>query len=337
MANSDGSSSLVNGGDQSNIGAADVPQSYYPDTTPSQMQPSIPVSSYNGNYQQSFALSYDRGYPPAAYPPAPQHPNMFVPSPAPPDPQQNFAPVNVAPQPAARPFVPSTPPVLRNADQYQQPQPATLAAQLYPVTTTPAYNPIPPGPGLHAHGPSQGPSVPGHKMPQVGILTPTPIRFMPVNNPAAPHRNGVVASMQPPSPTQAAPVQQAVAPPAPPPTVQTADTSNVPAHQKPVIATLSRLFNETSEASGGSRANPAKKREIEDNSRKIGALFAKLNSGDISKNAANKLVHLCQALDNNDYDTALKIQVLLTTSEWDECNFWLTTLKRMIKTRLNAR
>lgn len=60
---------------------------------------------------------------------------------------------------------------------------------------------------------------------------------------------------------------------------------------------------------GGSRANPAKKREIEDNSRKIGALFAKLNSGDISKNAADKLVQLCQALDNGDFGAALAIQV----------------------------
>ena len=72
-----------------------------------------------------------------------------------------------------------------------------------------------------------------------------------------------------------------------------------------------KLFNETSEAVGGSRANPAKKREIEDNSRKIGALFAKVNSGDISKNAAEKLVHLCQALDNGDFSTALQIHVPL--------------------------
>ena len=72
---------------------------------------------------------------------------------------------------------------------------------------------------------------------------------------------------------------------------------------------MTRLFNETSEALGGSRANPAKKREIEDNSRKIGALFAKLNSGDISKNAAEKLVQLCQSLDNGDFGAALQIQV----------------------------
>mgnify|MGYP004705756603 CR=1 FL=1 len=83
----------------------------------------------------------------------------------------------------------------------------------------------------------------------------------------------------------------------------------VAAQQKPVIATLTRLFNETSEALGGSRATAGKRREIEDNSRKLGALFMKLNSGDISKNAAEKLIQLCQALDNGDFSTALQIQV----------------------------
>ena len=85
--------------------------------------------------------------------------------------------------------------------------------------------------------------------------------------------------------------------------------SFLPAHQRPVITTLTRLFNETSEALGGSRANPAKKREIEDNSKKFGSLFEKLNSGDISKNAGEKLVQLCQALDRGDFSTALQIQV----------------------------
>jgi len=92
-------------------------------------------------------------------------------------------------------------------------------------------------------------------------------------------------------------------------------------HQKPVIATLTRLFNETSEVLGGAHANAAKKREIEDNSRKLGALFLKLNSGDISKNAAEKLVQLCQALDNGDYGTALQIQVRSPLQVTD-CCFW---------------
>ena len=77
----------------------------------------------------------------------------------------------------------------------------------------------------------------------------------------------------------------------------------------PIVTTLTRLFNETSDALGGSRANPARKREIEDNSKRLGGLFAKLNSGDISKNASDKLLQLCQALDNGDFGTALQIQV----------------------------
>ncbi|KAM7263922.1 hypothetical protein ACFE04_001605 [Oxalis oulophora] len=328
------------GGDQSNIGTLDASQQYYQEPAPAQMQPSIPGSSYNGNYQQqSYAPEYNtsRGYAaPSPYNPA-QQPNMFVPSQAPQAPQQNFAPANVAPQPAVRPFVPSTPPVLRNADQYQQPQTTTLGSQLYPGTTNPAYNPVPPGPGLHGHAPSHIPSMPGHNMPQAVGPAQQPRGFMPVNNhPGVPQRPGI-GQMQPPTPTQSPPAQQPATPPAPPPTVQTADTSNVPAHQKPAVATLTRLFNETSEAMGGPRANPAKKREIEDNSRKMGALFAKLNSGDISKNAADNLVLLCQALDNNDYATVHKIQVHITGNYWDECNFWLAPFKRMIKTRQTAR
>ena len=96
----------------------------------------------------------------------------------------------------------------------------------------------------------------------------------------------------------------------------------MPEHQRPIVTTLTRLFNEVSAALGGSRANPAKKREIEDNSKKLGGLFAKLNGGDISKNAADKLLRLCQALDSGDFATALQIQVkqlqimVLTQSCW---------------------
>lgn len=59
---------------------------------------------------------------------------------------------------------------------------------------------------------------------------------------------------------------------------------------------------------GGSQV---KKREIEDNSRKIGTLFAKLNSGDISPNVSSKLIQLCSALDSGDFATAMHLQVLL--------------------------
>ncbi|KZV19562.1 hypothetical protein F511_13448 [Dorcoceras hygrometricum] len=172
----------------------------------------------------------------------------------------------------------------------------------------PSYQAGPPGIAPYVGNTSQVGPVPGQSMPQQ-VMAPTPQSrgFIPVNNSVV-QRPGI----QPSSPTtQPASVQSPVTPAAPPPTVQTVDTSNVPAQQKPVISTLTRLFNETSEAMGGSRANPAKKREIEDNSKKLGALFAKLNSGDISKNAAEKLVHLCQALDKGDFSTALQIQISL--------------------------
>ncbi|KAB1998781.1 hypothetical protein ES319_D12G113900v1 [Gossypium barbadense] len=301
----------------------------YPESATSQIQPNVPTT-YDESYQRSFP-SYGGYASPASY----QAPaNIFVPTPAPPHASQaNFAPSSGTTQPAVRPFIPSNPPVLRNADQYQQP--TTLASQLYPGSANPTY-PAPLASGSLASVPSQMGSVPGPKMPQVVAPPPASTGFMPVTNASVVQRPGM-SPMQPSSPTQPALLQPAPAPAASPPTMQTVDTSNVPAHQKPVITTLTRLFNETSQALGGSRANPAKKREMEDNSRKIGALFAKLNSGDISKNASDKLIQLCQALDNNDFGTALQIQVLLTTSEWDECNFWLATLKRMIKTRQNVR
>ncbi|KAJ8565513.1 hypothetical protein K7X08_008089 [Anisodus acutangulus] len=321
--------------DQSGYGMVDPSQHYYPEQ-PSKPHPSISNSPYAENYQQPFGSSYNSGFAaPVSYQPATQqniqHPNMFLPTPTPPVPQGNIAPLPVATQPAKTSFIPSNPPALRNVEQYQQP---TLGAQLYPGPANPSYGAGHNVPPSYGPNPTQvGPAL-GQKMHQVVAPSQAPRGFMPVNNTM--QRPGM-APMQPPSPTQPSHAQPPAAPAAPPPTVQTVDTSNVPAQQKPVIATLTRLFNETSEALGGTRANPSKKREIEDNSKKLGALFAKLNSGDISKNAAEKLVQLCQALDNGDFSTALQIQVLLTTSDWDECNFWLATLKRMIKIRQSFR
>jgi protein transport protein SEC31 len=161
---------------------------------------------------------------------------------------------------------------------------------------------------------------------------PQPRGFVPVSTPSE-----QPAAIQQPGSPQVASTNTFSAPSTPAATVQTADTSNVAAELKPAVATLTRLFNETSDALGGSRAPPAKRREIDDNSRKLGTLFVKLNSADLSANASMKLVQLCQALDVGDYATALQIQVALTTSDWDECSFWLAALKRMIKTRQSLR
>lgn len=134
------------------------------------MQPTIPGSQYGDNYQQSSAVTFRRPYNAApTYQPVPQpiapQPSMFVPSPAAPAPlvspiwfglyiivtvrfvlllqswdliivfnyhcQGDFPPPPVNTQPPAAKFVPANPPLLRNAEQYQQP--STLGSQLYPV------------------------------------------------------------------------------------------------------------------------------------------------------------------------------------------------------------
>ncbi|KAL0377185.1 UNVERIFIED_CONTAM: protein transport protein SEC31B [Sesamum calycinum] len=307
--------------DQSGYGVADASQrGYYPDAASlSQTQPTVPSSPYTENYQQPSAVPFGRGYnAPPTFPQARTQPSLFVPSPAVPPPMGNFPPPPVHAQPPAK-FVPANPPMLKNLEQYQQP--SSLGSQLYPGAANSNYQAGPPGVAAYGATSSQLGTTPRQMMPQVLAPTPTPRGFMPVSSSGV-QRPGM-NPMQPPSPTQPAPVQPPFTPAAPHQLCRQLILrkylvpilfSNAPpfdlSQQKPVIATLTRLFNETSEALGGSRANPAKKREIEDNSKKLGALFAKLNSGDISKNAAEKLVQLCQALDNGDFGTALQIQVM---------------------------
>ncbi|XP_038980631.1 protein transport protein SEC31 homolog B-like isoform X3 [Phoenix dactylifera] len=327
------------GAEQSSFRSVDSSQHYYQDKLQSQQQQSIPGSPYGQGYQQSFGSSYMVYQPtqqtqqfqeyinPVPFQPA-QSPQMFLPSQAPQVPKPSLAPPPVSTQPAVKPFVPAAPLPMRNVEQYQQP---TLGAQLYSGVASLAYQSVPPEPGS-----SQAANFPGNKFAQVMAPNPAPGSFMPVTTPGFVPRPSA-SPVQPSSPAQPSQVQPAAAPPAPPPTVQTVDTSNVTAELRPVVTTLTRLFNETSEALGGSRANPSKKREIEDNSRKIGSLFAKLNSGDLSPNVASKLRQLCQALDSGDFVGALQIQVQLTTSDWEECNFWLGSVKRMIKTRQAVR
>ncbi|PIA29578.1 hypothetical protein AQUCO_05800010v1 [Aquilegia coerulea] len=310
----------VYGTEQPGFDLVDNTQNYYQAPQPHQ---TIPGNSYGDTYQQQPYNPYGGGYvAPTPYQPVPPT-HIFRPHPQAPQGQQgNIS--SIPNQHTVGKFSPSQVPVLKNVEMYHQP--TSLGSHLYPGIGNTTYQTVPSGP------PNSGQPLPAQNLPPVATTT-SATGFKSLGNSGFSQRPGM-GLMQPPSPP--APTQVAPAA-APPPTVQTVDTSNVPAQQRTVITTLTKLFNETSEALGGSRANPGRKREIDDNSRKIGALFAKLNSGDISKNAADKLVQLCQALDMGDFGTALQLQVLLTTSEWDECNFWLATLKRMIKTRQSVR
>jgi membrane fusion protein (multidrug efflux system) len=75
--------------------------------------------------------------------------------------------------------------------------------------------------------------------------------------------------------------------------MQAADVSKVPAELKPVLASLHALYNACLPLAN----NPARKREMEDNSKRLGGLFWRLNEGKLSPAVAAKLTALCQALD----------------------------------------
>jgi hypothetical protein len=53
----------------------------------------------------------------------------------------------------------------------------------------------------------------------------------------------------------------------------------------------------------------AKKREMDDNSRRIGSLFWKLNEGQVAPHVLQKLMQLCAALDAGNWPAAAHIQV----------------------------
>ena len=108
------------------------------------------------------------------------------------------------------------------------------------------------------------------------------------------------------------------------------DTSKVAAEHVPVVRSLTALFKACEAAAG---ANPAKKREVEDSSKRIAGLLWKLNQDDVSASVCGKLLQLCTALDRGDVAGATQVQVALTTSDWDEGSSWLTALKRLLKMR----
>ncbi|KAL0027638.1 hypothetical protein WJX79_004520 [Trebouxia sp. C0005] len=140
-----------------------------------------------------------------------------------------------------------------------------------------------------------------------------PQQFMPQQAPGSGGFPGMGHPQQSQAP--AAPSKPA-APPAPTGPPATVNISNV----------------DTSKVSPQMQA-PNKKREMDDNSKKMGQLFWKLNAGDVSDGVVQKLMQLKQALDQGDLNKASSVQVSLTTSDWDECSSWLTALKRLIKAR----
>ena len=131
---------------------------------------------------------------------------------------------------------------------------------------------------------------------------------------------------QAPAPAPAPAPVKPVKPVAPANTnISNVDTSQVSEDLKPAIASLVQLYQTCAQS------HPARKKELDDVSKKLGVLFFKLNIGDVKPSVKASLIQLCAALARGDAAGAGQIHVQLTTTDWDECGPWLTALKRLMK------
>ena len=203
---------------------------------------------------------------------------------------------------AHKPYIPSQPPTPMS------PQQSHIQTSQQPAIFNPAA--------------AQAPST--QSMPAQAQAQPTaqPQVFMPMQAQQPPVSSAPKAKAPPPKP--AAPQIPANI------NISNADVSSVPQDMKGVVACLKDSYNLCASAYAN---NPSKKREVEDNSRRLGILFFKLNLNDVKPSVKAQLQELCKALGSKDFAQASKIHISLTTTDFDECGQWLTALKRLIKTR----
>lgn len=74
-------------------------------------------------------------------------------------------------------------------------------------------------------------------------------------------------------------------------------------------------------------------RKRDDIAKRLEELYSKLGSGQIKTAAAQKVVQLVQAVEQNDFATANRIQMELCTVDWDVNKGWLMGMKRLLPTR----
>ena len=80
-------------------------------------------------------------------------------------------------------------------------------------------------------------------------------------------------------------------------------------------------------------AQPAKKREMDDNSKRLASLLYKMNEGEVTPGVVEALQQMGQALAGRDLALASKIQIKLSTTDWNECSNWLQAIRRLLKVR----
>lgn len=154
-------------------------------------------------------------------------------------------------------------------------------------------------------------------------------------------QNSFSSTFQPAGPgAQGAPAAPPVpaAPPKPagPPAdvaLMTTDVSKISGELMPIVSSFRSLYQAGEQVAA---TQPARKRELDDASKKLGGLVWRMNQGMVSDSVTSKLLSLAAALDAYDYAGAAHVQVQLTTGDWEECSTWLTALKRIIKLRQSS-
>lgn len=112
--------------------------------------------------------------------------------------------------------------------------------------------------------------------------------------------------------------------------METVDTTKISPDLAHIAQALRALYDACAAASA---SQPAKRKEMDDSSKRLGVLLWKLAAGEVSGSVIAKLKALAQALDAYDFAAAQQSQMALTTGDWDECSVWLTALKRLTKLR----
>ena len=321
----------------------EVPQQQQQAYKPS--PPATPFSTSSSSMQQ-FNSAANQGFSTGYAPSAPPQMQVFTPA----QPQQISAPPkafvgsDVQPPPTVSTFQPtapqsigppSAPPMAPQTSfggtggigaaggvtsPHMPTSPAARVPQVYQYVseTQPS----------QGYGSTAGSTVPPQQQQQQEYVPSAPPQ---VYQPAQP---GLVIGQQPQQ-SQAARTSAPPTPAAPtgPPAdvaLMTVDVSQVAPNLNGIIHSLRSLYQGAEPIAS---AQPARRRELDDASKKLGGLLWKLNRGMISESVVGKLQQLCHALDTFDYATAAHVQVMLTTSDWDECSSWLTALKRLIKLR----
>eukprot|EP00397_Hematodinium_sp_SG-2012_P002351 GEMP01002357.1.p1 GENE.GEMP01002357.1~~GEMP01002357.1.p1 ORF type:complete len:1041 (+),score=192.51 GEMP01002357.1:582-3704(+) len=79
-----------------------------------------------------------------------------------------------------------------------------------------------------------------------------------------------------------------------------------------------------------STANDPNRRRYDDVLKRLNELYEKMQAGTLSQPVAAKVLELCQAVERQDFPSALKAQVELCSSGWEQNKNWLQGLKRII-------